>query len=53
MSKAFKRYFADSADINARAENNVSGMRVVQVFANEGHEIAQFNVNNGRFRTRN
>jgi len=50
MSKAFTRFFADIADFNARVENNVSGMRVVQAFANEEHEIAQFNENNGRFR---
>lgn len=50
MSQAFSRFFADIADFNARVENNVSGMRVVQAFANEDHEIAQFNVNNARFR---
>lgn len=50
MSLAFKRMFADIADFNARVENNVSGMRVVQAFANEEHEIAQFSENNGRFR---
>ena len=50
MSIAFKRFFADIADFNARVENNVSGMRVVQAFANEDHEIAQFNENNSRFR---
>ncbi|MBE1556585.1 ABC transporter ATP-binding protein [Sporosarcina limicola] len=50
MSIAFRRFFADIADFNARVENNVSGMRVVQAFANEEHEIAQFNENNGRFR---
>ena len=50
MSLAFSRFFADIADFNARVENNVSGMRVVQAFANEDHEIAQFNVNNARFR---
>ncbi|MFJ7935656.1 ABC transporter ATP-binding protein [Sporosarcina sp. NPDC096371] len=50
MSAAFSRFFADIADFNARVENNVSGMRVVQAFANEEHEIAQFNDNNARFR---
>ncbi|WP_313894075.1 ABC transporter ATP-binding protein [Psychrobacillus sp.] len=50
MTLAFNRFFADIADFNARVENNVSGMRVVQAFANEEHEIAQFNENNGRFR---
>lgn len=50
MSRAFKRMFGDIADFNARVENNVSGMRVVQAFANEKHEIAQFTENNRRFR---
>jgi len=50
MSVAFRRFYADIADFNARVENNVSGMRVVQAFSNEDHEIAQFNENNGRFR---
>ncbi|TNJ65601.1 ABC transporter ATP-binding protein [Paenibacillus hemerocallicola] len=50
MSRAFKRMFSDIADFNARVENNVSGIRVVQAFSNEKHEIAQFAVNNGRFR---
>ncbi|OMC87891.1 multidrug ABC transporter ATP-binding protein [Viridibacillus sp. FSL H7-0596] len=50
MSRAFDRMFADIADFNARVENNVSGMRVVQAFTNEDHEIAQFTENNSRFR---
>lgn len=50
MSAAFSRFFADIADFNARVENNVSGMRVVQAFSNEDHEITQFKVNNSRFR---
>lgn len=50
MSRAFKRMFSDIADFNARVENNVSGIRVVQAFSNEKHEIAQFAENNGRFR---
>ncbi|KGP81824.1 MULTISPECIES: ABC transporter ATP-binding protein [unclassified Paenibacillus] len=50
MSKAFSRMFGDIADFNARVENNVSGIRVVQAFANEEHEKAQFAVNNSRFR---
>ncbi|ATP41654.1 multidrug ABC transporter ATP-binding protein [Solibacillus sp. R5-41] len=50
MTLAFNRFFAEIADFNARVENNVSGMRVVQAFVNEEHEIAQFNENNNRFR---
>ncbi|GGA00787.1 multidrug ABC transporter ATP-binding protein [Paenibacillus marchantiophytorum] len=50
MSAAFKRMFADIADYNARVENNVSGIRVVQAFANEKYEIDRFADNNNRFR---
>lgn len=50
MSRAFNKMFADIADYNARVENNVSGIRVVQAFANENHEIEKFAVNNERFR---
>ncbi|MCT6923445.1 ABC transporter ATP-binding protein [Metasolibacillus sp.] len=50
MSKAFTRMFGDIADFNARVENNVSGIRVVQAFTNEAHEIQRFKVNNERFR---
>lgn len=50
MSAAFKRMFADIADYNARVENNVSGIRVVQAFANEKHEMSRFAENNNRFR---
>jgi len=42
--------FADIADYNARVENNVSGIRVVQAFANEKHEMERFADNNNRFR---
>lgn len=51
MSKAFRQMFGDIADFNARVENNVSGIRVVQAFTNEEHEIKRFKVNNERFRT--
>ena len=50
MSAAFKRMFSDIADYNARVENNVSGIRVVQAFSNEEHEMARFAENNNRFR---
>lgn len=49
MSVAFDRMFSDIADYNARVENNVSGIRVVQAFANEKHEISRFAENNKRF----
>src|SRR5699024_4371787 len=50
MSDAFSQMFKDIADFNARVENNVSGIRVVQAFGNEEHEIARYAVNNERFR---
>ncbi|WP_088102920.1 ABC transporter ATP-binding protein [Halalkalibacter urbisdiaboli] len=50
MTGAFRSLFKDIADFNARVENNVGGIRVVQAFANEKHEKAQFAVNNQRFR---
>jgi ATP-binding cassette subfamily B protein len=50
MSAAFRIMFSDIADYNARVENNVSGIRVVQAFANEKHEISRFAENNERFR---
>ncbi|MGH0542037.1 ABC transporter ATP-binding protein [Bacillus cereus] len=50
MSKSFGQFFQDIADFNARVENNVSGIRVVKAFANEGQEIKQYAVNNERFR---
>jgi len=50
MSRAFDRMFSDIADYNARVENTVSGIRVVQAFSNEKHEEARFMKNNERFR---
>lgn len=50
MTAAFKRMHADVADYNARVENNVSGIRVVQAFANEDHEIDRFQQRNEQFR---
>ncbi|MBP3967179.1 ABC transporter ATP-binding protein [Paenibacillus lignilyticus] len=50
MTKAFHQLFSDIADFNARVEDNVGGMRVVQSFANEEFEKEQFQVNNLRFR---
>ncbi|SEG47511.1 ABC transporter ATP-binding protein [Paenibacillus sp. UNC499MF] len=51
MSLAFDKMFKSIADYNARVENNVSGIRVVQAFTNENHEIAKFASNNGEFRS--
>lgn len=50
MTKASNRLFTDMADFNARVEDTVGGIRVVQAFANEKHEGKLFKVNNLRFR---
>lgn len=50
MTGAFHRLFGDIADFNARIEDSMGGIRVVQAFANETHEKQQFEENNGRFR---
>ncbi|MBD0381956.1 ABC transporter ATP-binding protein [Paenibacillus sedimenti] len=50
MTKTFRRMMADLADINARVEDNIGGIRVVQAFANEAYEKKLFAENNGRFR---
>ncbi|MEK0312786.1 ABC transporter ATP-binding protein [Cohnella sp. 56] len=50
MSRAFDTMFSDIADYNARVENNVSGIRVVQAFVGEAHEIERFADNNERFK---
>ncbi|AWB44470.1 multidrug ABC transporter ATP-binding protein [Paenibacillus sp. CAA11] len=50
MTAAFRRMYSDIADFNARLEDNVGGIRVVQAFANEEHEKKLFAVNNKQFR---
>ena len=50
MTAAFHRLYGDMADFNARVEDNVGGMRVVQAFANEKFENGRFAENNQRFR---
>ncbi|MDQ6423203.1 ABC transporter ATP-binding protein [Paenibacillus sp. LHD-117] len=50
MTKAANRLFSDMADFNARVEDTVGGIRVVQAFANEKHEGKLFKGNNLRFR---
>ncbi|TKC19491.1 ABC transporter ATP-binding protein [Robertmurraya kyonggiensis] len=50
MNKAWKRMYGVIADINARVEDSVSGVRVVQSFTNEKYEISRFTTNNQKFR---
>jgi len=50
MNRAWKNMYGDIADVNARVEDSVSGVRVVQSFTNEEFEMSRFSVNNKRFR---
>ncbi|WP_102275042.1 ABC transporter ATP-binding protein [Cytobacillus massiliigabonensis] len=50
MNKAWKKMYGEIADVNARVEDSVSGVRVVQSFTNEEYEISRFRSNNQRFR---
>lgn len=50
MTTTFRRMFQDVGDINARVEDSIGGIRVVQAFANERYEQAQFAKNNQRYR---
>lgn len=50
MTKAVHQLYNDIGDFNARVEDNVGGIRVVQAFSNEEYEKKQFAVNNNRFR---
>ncbi|MGQ4273893.1 ABC transporter ATP-binding protein [Terrihabitans sp. B22-R8] len=50
MTQNFSALFRRVGDFNARIEENVGGMRVVQAFANEDHERALFAQDNARYR---
>ncbi|KMJ56876.1 multidrug ABC transporter ATP-binding protein [Bacillus sp. LL01] len=50
MTHTFRRMFSDVAEINARVEDSIGGIRVVQAFANEKHEQKQFAVNNENYK---
>lgn len=50
MTENMRVLFGRVGDFNARIEENVGGMRVVQAFANEDHERALFARDNGRYR---
>ncbi|WP_017473726.1 ABC transporter ATP-binding protein [Amphibacillus jilinensis] len=50
MTQTFRRMFHDVADINARVEDSIGGIRVVKAFANEAHEQKQFGENNSQYR---
>lgn len=50
MNKAWKKMYEDIAGVNARVEDAVSGVRVVQSFTNETHEMDRFTKDNYSFR---
>jgi ATP-binding cassette subfamily B protein len=50
MTQTMRTLFARVGDFNARIEENVGGIRVVQAFANEEHERALFARDNARYR---
>ncbi len=51
MTRTWRDMFSRVGDFNARIENNVSGMRVVQAFANEDYERDLFAVDNRNYRS--
>lgn len=50
MTQAFRKMFSDIAAFYAQVENNISGIRVVQAFANEDYEKKAFDQKNNQFR---
>ncbi|MFC4401924.1 ABC transporter ATP-binding protein [Gracilibacillus xinjiangensis] len=50
MNRAWRNMYGKIADVNARVEDAVSGVRVVQSFTNEEFEIKRFRKDNGLFR---
>jgi ATP-binding cassette subfamily B protein len=51
LTRNFRTLFEQVGRFNARIEENVGGMRVVQAFANEAHERKLFAADNERYRT--
>jgi ATP-binding cassette subfamily B protein len=51
MTTTYRRLFGDVGNFNARIEENVGGIRVVQSFANEQHEKKLFATDNQNFRS--
>ena len=50
MTRTWRSLFGRVGEFNARIEENVGGMRVVQAFANEEHERKLFAVDNQHYR---
>ncbi len=51
MTRTWRALFGRVAAFNARIEENVGGIRVVQAFGREDHERALFATDNARYRT--
>jgi ATP-binding cassette subfamily B protein len=51
MTATWKLLFRRVGEFNARIEDNVGGIRVVQAFANEDHERELFAQNNSQYRS--
>lgn len=51
MTENFRALFGRVGAFNARIEENIGGIRVVQSFANEEHETRLFAVENAHYRT--
>jgi ATP-binding cassette subfamily B protein len=50
MARTWRDLFRRVGEFNARIEENVGGIRVVQSFANEDHERALFAIDNAQYR---
>lgn len=50
MTETMRTLFGQVGDFNARIEENVGGIRVVQAFVNEDHERALFATDNDKYR---
>src|SRR5690606_8803102 len=50
-TKTYRKLYRDVGDFNARIEDNVVGIRVVQSFANEEHENKLFAENKEQYRS--
>ncbi len=51
MTATWRALFSRVGEFNARIEENVGGMRVVQAFGREDHERKLFAIDNDRYRT--
>ncbi|TQE91845.1 ABC transporter ATP-binding protein [Ureibacillus terrenus] len=51
MNNAWKEMYSKIADVNARVEDSISGIRVVKAFTNEEFEMDRFRKQNGFFQS--